>query len=87
MIGSNVANAKNLSFEGSTINSVLNKLIEVGEDAYSVKNKTLKEVLDSGVLDKLYYDHLDNTGSNADAYCKLTCGKCDTNENIKYKVL
>lgn len=87
MIGSNVANAKNLSFEGSNINSVLNKLIDVGEDAYSVKNKTLKEVLDSGVLDKLYYDHLDNTGSNADAYCKLTCGKCTTNENIKYKVL
>jgi len=87
MIGSNVAHAKSKKFEGSVINSILNKLSTVQESDYSVQDKTLKEVIDSGILDELYFNYLEGTGSNADAYCKLTCGKCTTNENIKYKVL
>ena len=60
---------------------LLNKINTVGEKAFSVEHNTLKEVLDSGVLNKTYFDNLQN---NADAFCKLTCGKCDNN---KYKVV
>jgi len=81
MIGSNVAQAKSIIFEGGPINSILNKINTVGEKAFSVEHNTLKEVLDSGVLNKTYFDNLQN---NADAFCKLTCGKCDNN---KYKVV
>ena len=87
MIGSNVAHAKSKKFEGSVINSILNKLSTVQESDYSVQDKTLKEVIDSGILNELYFNYLEGTGSNADAYCKLTCGKCTTNKNIKFKVL
>jgi len=81
MIGSNVAQAKMSIFEGGPINSILNKLNTVGEEAFSVKTNTLKQVLDSGVINKTYFDTIEN---NADAFCKLTCGKCDNN---KYKVV
>ena len=81
MIGSNVAQAKSIIFEGGPINSILNKINTVGEKAFSVEHNTLKEVLDSGVLNTTYFDNLQN---NADAFCKLTCGKCDNN---KYKVV
>ena len=81
MIGSNVAQAKSNIFEGGPINSILNKINTVGEEAFSVEHNTLKQVLDSGVLNTTYFDNLQN---NADAFCKLTCGKCDNN---KYKVV
>ena len=81
MIGSNVAQAKSIIFEGGPINSILNKINTVGEEAFSVERNTLKQVLDSGVLNTTYFDNLEN---NADAFCKLTCGKCDNN---KYKVV
>lgn len=81
MIGSNVAQSKSSIFEGGPINSILNKINSIGEEAFSVENKTLKQVLDNGVLDETYFD---NMQSNADAFCKLTCGKCD---NSKYKVV
>jgi MoaA/NifB/PqqE/SkfB family radical SAM enzyme len=81
MIGSNVAQAKSIIFEGGPINSILNKINTVGEEAFSVERNTLKQVLDSGVLNTTYFDNLQN---NADAFCKLTCGKCDNN---KYKVV
>ena len=81
MIGSNVAQAKSVIFEGGPINSILNKINTVGEQAFSVKDKTLKQVLDSGVLNTTYFDNIEN---NADAFCKLTCGKCNNN---KYKVV
>ena len=81
MIGSNVAQAKSVIFEGGPINSILNKINTVGEEAFSVEHNTLKQVLDSGVLNTTYFDNLEN---NADAFCKLTCGKCDNN---KYKVV
>lgn len=81
MIGSNVAQSKSSIFEGGPINSILNKINSIGEEAFSVENKTLKQVLDNGVLDETYFD---NMQSNADAFCKLTCGKCDNN---KYKVV
>lgn len=81
MIGSNVAQAKSSIFEGGPINSILNKINSIGEEAFSVQSKSLKQVLDSGVLESTYFKHLEN---NADAFCKLTCGKCDNN---KYKVV
>ena len=81
MIGSNVAQSKTSIFEGGPINSILNKINSTGEEAFSVENKTLKQVLDSGVLNTTYFDNIEN---NADAFCKLTCGKCDNN---KYKVV
>jgi|TARA_R110001592_G_scaffold83859_1_gene248353 MoaA/NifB/PqqE/SkfB family radical SAM enzyme len=81
MIGSNVAQAKGIIFEGGPINSILNKINSVGEKAFSVESNTLKQVLDSGVLNTTYFDNLQD---NADAFCKLTCGKCDSN---KYKVV
>ena len=81
MIGSNVAQSKTSIFEGGPINSILNKINSIGEKAFSVEDKTLKQVLDSGVLNTTYFDNIEN---NADAFCKLTCGKCDNN---KYKVV
>ena len=81
MIGSNVAQSKSNIFEGGLINSILNKINSIGEKAFSVEDKTLKQVLDSGVLNTTYFDNIEN---NADAFCKLTCGKCDNN---KYKVV
>ena len=81
MIGSNVAQSKTSIFEGGPINSILNKINNIGEEAFSIKDKSLKQVLDSGVLNTTYFDNIE---SNADAFCKLTCGKCDNN---KYKVV
>ena len=81
MIGSNVAQAKPIYLKEVPINLILNKINSIGEEAFSVQSKSRKQVLDSGALEFTYFEHLEN---NADAFCKLTCGKCDNN---KYKVV
>ena len=53
---------------------LLNKMIDIGFDKFSVKDKTLREVFDSGVLHNFVYDDL--RSDNASLFCKEMCGKC-----------
>jgi hypothetical protein len=50
---------------------ILNRMKKIGFDNFSLKNKTLKEVINSGVLRQFVYDDLENgTPFN---YCKKIC--------------
>jgi hypothetical protein len=53
---------------------VLNKLVGIGVENFSLKNKTLREVMDSGVLNKFVYNDLQN--NNPFLLCKQHCGRC-----------
>ena len=53
---------------------ILNKMTSLGLDNFSLKNKTLKEVFNSGILDRFVYNDLIN-GEQFN-FCKITCGKC-----------
>jgi hypothetical protein len=50
---------------------ILNRMKEIGFENFSLKNKTLKEVINSGVLRKFVYDDLE-VGTQFD-YCKKIC--------------
>ena len=86
MVGSAVSRAKQNDYDGHQqhINDLLNAITENEYEKFSVANRTLKEVLDSGIVHKTYFDKIKN--NNANAYCKLTCGKCDT-QRSQYQVV
>jgi hypothetical protein len=52
---------------------ILNKMKTIGFNEFSLKDKTLKEVINSGVLRKFVYDDLENNKSFG--LCKMHCGK------------
>lgn len=51
---------------------ILNKMFMIGLDEFSLKNKTIREIFDNGVIHKFIY----NNFKNPFQYCKLMCGKC-----------
>jgi sulfatase maturation enzyme AslB (radical SAM superfamily) len=53
---------------------VLNKMLEIGFEKFSLKNTTLKNVFNSGVLHEFVYNNLIN--KNPLKMCKSICGKC-----------
>jgi hypothetical protein len=59
---------------------LLNDITESNYNDFSVSDKSLKSVLDSGVLHKTYYDHM--KAGDPNSYCKLTCGKCTGSRSI-----
>jgi hypothetical protein len=54
---------------------VLNKMLEIGFDKFSLKNSTLKNVFNSGVLHEFVYNDLIN--KTPLKMCKTICGKCN----------
>jgi hypothetical protein len=54
---------------------ILNRISKIGVDNFSLKNKTLREVMDSGVLDEFVYNDLEN--NKPFLLCKQHCGRCD----------
>ena len=86
MIGSAVSRAKQNDYDGQQahINDLLNAITENNYKDFSVKEKSLKEVINSGILHKTYYDHL--KAKNPNAYCKLTCGRCTGSRSL-YQVI
>jgi hypothetical protein len=59
---------------------VLNKMLEIGFEKFSLKNSTLKNVFNSGVLHEFVYDNLVN--KTPLKMCKTYCGKCEPNNII-----
>ena len=60
--------------ENSYQREVLNKMLTIGFDQFNLTNKTLREAVDSGVLDKFVYDDLVNKTQLK--LCTLVCNKC-----------
>ena len=54
---------------------ILNKIDEIGRENFSLKNKSLRELMNSGVIHKFIYDDLEKDKSLG--FCKTTCGKCN----------
>ena len=53
---------------------ILNSILDLGLHNFSVRTKTVQEVLDSGILDEFVYKHFKtNTQFN---FCQSVCGKC-----------
>ena len=53
---------------------ILNSVTEIGIEQFSLKNKTIQEVYNSGVLHKFVYDKFKSNSQFS--FCKTTCGKC-----------
>jgi hypothetical protein len=53
---------------------VLNRMLEIGFENFDLTNKTLREVFDSGILDKFVYTDLLN--GTQFKLCKLVCNRC-----------
>jgi hypothetical protein len=60
--------------EISSQKEVLNRMVEIGVENFSLKNRTLREVMDSGVLNKFVYNDLEN--NKPFLLCKQHCGRC-----------
>jgi hypothetical protein len=61
--------------EAASSREVLNKMTDIGVENFSLKTKTLREVMDSGVLNKFVYDDLQN--NKPFLLCKQHCGRCN----------
>ena len=60
--------------ENSYQKEVLNKMLTIGFDEFNLAKNTLREAIDSGVLDKFVYnDLLNNTQLKL---CTQLCNKC-----------
>lgn len=53
---------------------LLNKVLSIGLEKFSLKNKTILEVFYSGVLHDFVYNNIMN--KNPLSFCKSICGKC-----------
>ena len=62
-------------YESSSQKEVLNRMVEIGVENFSLKNRTLREVMDSGVLNKFVYNDLEN--NKPFLLCKQHCGRCN----------
>jgi sulfatase maturation enzyme AslB (radical SAM superfamily) len=60
---------------------VLNKMLEIGFEKFSLKNTTLKNVFNSGVLHEFVYNDLVN--KTPLKMCQTICGKCEPILNTK----
>ena len=50
-------------------------MVEIGFEKFNLKNKTLREVFDSGVLHSFVYNDLMNNTELE--MCNIFCNKCD----------
>jgi len=64
---------------------VLNKIMEIGIEKFSLKDKTLKEVFESGVLNEFVYDNLEKGISFGK--CRLNCGIRMLCKNRKRRII
>lgn len=53
---------------------ILNEVVKLGLENFSLKTKSISEVFNTGILHKLVYDKFKE--GNQFAFCKTTCGKC-----------
>jgi hypothetical protein len=53
---------------------MMNRLYDIGFENFSLENKTIKQVFESGVLHKFVYDELEKNISFG--LCKINCGVC-----------
>jgi sulfatase maturation enzyme AslB (radical SAM superfamily) len=60
--------------ENSFQREILNRMYEIGFDNFSLEKRTLREIMDSGVLDEFVYKDLEN--NKQFGLCKIHCGKC-----------
>lgn len=76
LIPPNISISMNYSdgFETSVQKEILNKMLDLGYESFSLKGKKLKEVLETNILDKFIYDDLGS--GNELKVCKINCGKC-----------
>ena len=76
MIPPNISNSihHHHGHENSVQKEILNKMYNIGFENFSLKEKTLKEVFNTGVLDKFVYDDL--MKNDPLKICKQICGKC-----------
>lgn len=76
MIPPNISNSihHHHGHENSVQKEILNKMYDLGFESFSLKEKTLKEVFDTGVLDRFVYDDLEK--NDPLKICKQICGKC-----------
>lgn len=77
MITPNISNSihHHSGEESSYQKEILNKMLKIGFEKFSLKNKTLKEVFNNGVLHKFVYTDLES--NNPLKMCKILCGKCN----------
>tara|TARA_B110000444_G_C18845210_1_gene601488 strand:+ start:1348 stop:2622 length:1275 start_codon:yes stop_codon:yes gene_type:complete len=79
MVGSAVSMAKqksrSLEANSEHIKELLNSVSAYDYENFSLKNKNLKQVLDSAYLHETYYEQIK---TDATTFCKLQCGKCST---------
>jgi hypothetical protein len=61
--------------ESAIKKEVLNKMLEIGFEKFSLKNTTLKNVFNSGVLHDFVYNDLVN--ETPLKLCQTICGKCE----------
>lgn len=54
---------------------ILNKVLGIGLDRFSLKERTIQEVFDTGVLHRFVYNDLIN--DTQFGFCKTVCGKCE----------
>lgn len=62
-------------YESPRQREMLNKMLDIGFDEFSLKDKTLREVFNNKILDKFVYDDLKN--NTQFSICKTMCGKCE----------
>jgi hypothetical protein len=56
---------------------ILNKVLDLGLDNFSLKEKTILEVFETGILHKFVYDNL--RSNTPLAFCEKTCSReCTT---------
>lgn len=77
MVGSVVSMAKQetrgLDVNSEHIKELLNSISAYDYENFSLKDKNLKQVLDSASLHETYYEQIK---TDAPTFCKLHCGKC-----------
>ena len=62
-------------YESPRQREMLNKMLDIGFDEFSLKDKTLREVFNNKTLHKFVYDGLIN--GTQFSICKTMCGKCE----------
>lgn len=85
MIGSAVSRSKQRGYViPEHFKGVLNDVSKNKYERFSVKEKSLKDVLNSGIMHLAYYNKLKN--DKATSFCKVTCGKC-SDSKTQYSVV
>ena len=85
MIGSAVSRSKQRGYNiPEHFKGVLNDVTKNKYERFSVKENSLKDVLNSGILHLAYYNKIKK--DKATSFCKVTCGKC-SDSKTQYSVV